>query len=279
MVGKQFGSDLVDTWRHMLGILLTPPWRGMFPSYDEEGKVHYYSKFLQLTEWTWGWVLTLAGIIGTGIFAPYFVIAWHIPPAYQNYVEIGLAFLGGLVWQAVGLLLASLSTIILLTAIKDYLLNRSTDLTPVTSDLLKQAEAAAEAIGKQPEAGFDELSHTQAETADDERAFLQATFNKALVKAFALSALGLSIGLLIGILLPLGTTGLLLYWYFSHFAPHHDLVGTGILGATLLKLAITFGIPLIKGLVTGQIFAWILRWIRNERPPRPKGKPLPSQPA
>jgi hypothetical protein len=45
---------------------------------------------------------------------------------------------------------------------------------------------------------------------------------------------------LIAFTAPFVLTGWLMNWYFSRFAPSHDLVSPGILSATFLKIALTF---------------------------------------
>jgi hypothetical protein len=75
-------------------------------------------------------------------------------------------------------------------------------------------------------------------------------------------------GFLITFLAPFALAGWLIYHYYTAFAPNHNLVGTGIIGGTLLKIALTFLPGIIKSIVTGTFFAWLLRTIRRQ-PPKP----------
>lgn len=78
------------------------------------------------------------------------------------------------------------------------------------------------------------------------------------------------------LLCPLAISIWLIYWYINHFAPHHDLVGTGIVGATFLKVFLTFFPGLVKSLIGGYLIAWVLRKFRGEEEPQ-GGEEEPQQ--
>lgn len=71
----------------------------------------------------------------------------------------------------------------------------------------------------------------------------------------------------VGFIGPFVLSGWMIYWYLTHFAPNHNLVGTGIIGATVLKVAFAFVPGIIKGVITGTFFTWLAKVIRGGRQP------------
>jgi hypothetical protein len=228
--------DYYFSWRFVLASIFTLPWEHMVIKRGNESVP--VPKGYQLYIWISNWVVTLAGITGTGIFMPYLVLAWHVPLDYQSWVEIGGSFVGGVVWQ-LGAILLTYAVILPWNVVTRLFRSLSYALMFPGNVVTRLIGSLSRNVVR-----YDEVI--------------------AIIAAF-----------FCGSVIPLGATAYLIYWYFSNFAPHHNLVGTGIIGASLLKIFISVVLPLIKTLVPGQVLRWVLRKIRGEPPERTKGTPLP----
>ena len=191
-------------WRWVLSEMLLFPWpQSKMPQRDTVLDREYFRSTHILIWWMW-WVLSFSGIIAAGFYAPYLtnqylIHQWPSLYQYEDYFVIGLAFLGGILWQAIGVFIFTISVI-------------------NTKDT-KEVKLISE------------------------------------------------IALLSNFVVPPGLSGWLIYWYITHFAPHHNLTGTGIIGATLLKVILAFLPGIIKSIMTSTFFTWLIKAIRGKRPP------------
>jgi hypothetical protein len=67
--------------------------------------------------------------------------------------------------------------------------------------------------------------------------------------------------------LPLAVVGYGIYRYFTWLSVSQHSITIAFVGALLVK---TFLIPLIKGIVTGALFKFFMRWLRGDKP-KPRG--------
>jgi hypothetical protein len=213
--------SLIFGWRDILRLIFTPPWKLNYVAKREWDK--YVMKRIQdesLTEedkeyevikqlanwstifvmflWLYEWALSLAGFIALGIYAPYWVQSLNIPRQSQTWVVIGIATVGGLIWQ----LVASLQVVI-----------------------------------------------------NNSRWNVRRAMQKSAFRG------GISFGIIsILLVVPFIATGIIIWWYISHFAPNHDLVNSGILGAAILKIFFTIVLPALKGLIWTPLI-WLFKRI------------------
>lgn len=252
------------TWRKILAYMTLFP----FPKSHMPSQVAHqeYNRKVHLEVWWFGWIHVISGIIGVGFYAPYLIQeyilrTWPIFSEYEEYLIIILVLMGGFLWQGFSIL---------------------TQTILVSTEVLLRASAWLSSIAKKHE----DLAalHRLAAKASRENS---PTYPQIVASIRIRRTLGFGDGIyalfwvILGILLSIATylgpsvlTIWVIYWYITHFAPNHNLVGIGIIGATSLKLLIAFLPGIIKSIFTGALFAWLLRVIRGEsEPPEPR-KPV-----
>jgi hypothetical protein len=68
---------------------------------------------------------------------------------------------------------------------------------------------------------------------------------------------------IIALPLPLLIVGYVIYLYATTVGTQNGLITTGVIGGVFVKLAITLGLPLVKSLFFGILFAGFIRWLRG----------------
>jgi len=194
-------KTVMETWRDLLQNLFKPPWKA---TYASDGATLKPWEFIFM--WVMNWLVSLAGFVALGIFAPYWVEWFGVPSQYQTWLTIGIAFVGGLLWQFIAVALGAIYQISSAKLDKPPSMEERTPIVTIALGCL-------------------------------------AYFLFLCVLSFA----------------PFIATGVIVWWYFSDFAPHHDLVGTSVLGATILKIFFTIILPALKSLTVSVLFRLVKR--------------------
>lgn len=181
----------------------------------------------QWLSWLIGWAWALCGLVGGALIAPSLVQWTGLSGLpYRDWFIIGIAALAGFLVHALGWILITIY--ISATTLLLRIAKAIGIIRLSMSMLLKMAKPAGIAL---------------------------------LLLAAAMAIFWVAT-LVATVLLPVVGVGYGLYRYFTWVGPNQRAITMAFVGALLIK---TFAIPLIKGIVTGALFKWFLKWLRGGR--------------
>jgi hypothetical protein len=225
-------------WLHMF----EPPWAG-----SESGlgrRIHW-------VVWLLGWAWVIAGLVIGALVAPSFAqlldlahIAQLIGVAHTDYqaaFDIGFTVLVGFIVQLIGWALVATDMVML-----------DEGIMPLLPERIRQALEDDQPL---------RASHTPENTENTGLGF--STKEKLWTLVLLLGFLGFS---LVTLLVPFGIVGVSFGVYVILVGRAQARVTTALVGGLLIK---TFLIPLIQNIITGNIMAGIMKWLRGGKTTEP----------
>ncbi len=238
--------------------MLDPPWRHSEPEPDPSVKTDYGTgpsigkwllwrmrRRLHWYVWVAGWLWAVAGLVLGALVAPLLLKRAGLSDTqYQDWIVIGVAVLAGFLVQFLSWCFLIPSIVFMGRKIDDA---RSYRYLPEGAELPRDESGQVDTVKLV-------FLHLQAEERYMERPAVLRFLAEAV-----LPELG-TVTYYLAPLVPLVAVAYGIYRYLTWVGTGQSVVTIAFVGGLLIK---TFAIPFIKGVVTGAMFRWFMKWLRG----------------